>query len=63
MRLKIKKKKKTVEDVSILTGLCQSFMSIYCILIFRVRTYNFYASDGLVNSVSGFIILFSMQTL
>ena len=39
------------------TGVCQSLIVINSISIFRVRTFNFYASDELVNFVSGFIIL------
>ena len=42
------------DDVSISTGLCQSFMVTYYISIFRLRTYNFYPSDELVNSVCAF---------
>ena len=35
------------------TRLCQSFLVIYCISIFGIRTYNYYASDKLVISFLG----------
>lgn len=63
MRLKIKKNNnKIVEDTHYDRPMPIVYI-IYCISVFRERTYNYYAIDDIVNSVPGFIILFYMQTL
>ena len=49
---------KSVEDVSFSTGARQSFINRNSISIFRIRTFNFYASHELVNLVLAFITLF-----
>ena len=45
------------------TRLCQSFLVIYCISIFGIRTYNFYASDKHVISFLGLYHFYFKHTL